>query len=63
MRAARDFSRKTIAALAKNGIAVIGSQAAPAYDGDEAFSGRAYQVSVDGCALMRSHAQVMEMAQ
>lgn len=63
MRAARDFSRKTLAALAKNGIAVIGSQAAPAHDGDTTFSGRVYQVSVDGCAMMRSHSQVMEMAQ
>lgn len=63
MRAARDFSRKTLAALAKRNIAVIGSQAAPAYDGDATLSGRVYQVSVDGCAMMRTHSQVMEMAQ
>ena len=59
----RDFSSKTLRALAKRGVTVIGAQAAPAYDGDATFSGRVYQVSVDGCAMMRSHSQVMEMAQ
>lgn len=58
----RDFSKKTLNALAARGITVIGSQAAPAYDGDETFSGRVYQIVEDGCAKMRSHAQVMEMA-
>ena len=63
MRASRDFSRKTLNALAKRNITVIGSQAAPAYEGDWALSGRVYQVSVDGCAMMRTHSQVMGMAQ
>lgn len=63
MRAARDFSRKTLAALAARNITVIGAQAAPAFDGDTSFSGRVYQISEDGCAKMRTHSQVMEMAQ
>lgn len=63
MRAARDFSRKTLDALAKQNISVIGSQSAPAYSGDTSLSGRVYQISKDGCAMMRTHSQVMEMAQ
>jgi hypothetical protein len=63
MRAARDFSRQTLAALAKRNIVVIGSQAAPAYDGDNSFSGRVYQITENGCAKMRTHSQVMGMAQ
>ena len=59
----RDFSLSTIQALAKRGISIIGTQAAPAFDGDMTFSGRVYQISVNGCAAMRSHSQVMEMAQ
>jgi hypothetical protein len=59
----RDFSRKTLAALARKGIRVLGAQAAPAFAGDETFSGRVYQIAKDGCSMMRSHAQVMEMAQ
>ena len=58
----RDFSKTTIAKLAKRGITVIGAQAAPAYNGDETFSGRVYQIVEDGCAKMRSHSEVMEMA-
>lgn len=60
--ARRDFSRKTLNALAKRNINVIGSQAAPAYEGDWSLSGRVYQLSVDGCSIMRSLAQVEEMA-
>jgi hypothetical protein len=63
MRAARDFSRKILNALAKRGVSVIGSQAAPAYEGDFSLSGRVYQISSEGCSMMRTHAQVMEMAQ
>lgn len=61
--ARRDFNRKTLADLAKRNIVVIGSQAAPAYEGDWSLSGRSYQLSVDGCSVMRSHSQVLEMAQ
>jgi hypothetical protein len=63
MRAHLDFSAATRKALAARGIRVIGSQAAPSYDGDETFSGRVYQIAQDGCSMMRSHSQVMELAQ
>ncbi len=63
MRASKDFSRLTISALAKRGIVVIGSQASPAYEGDTSFSGRVYQITQNGCAMIRTHSQVMEMAQ
>ena len=58
----RDFSKTTLAKLAQRGITVLRAQAAPAFDGDETFSGRVYQIVEDGCSKMRSHAQVMEMA-
>jgi hypothetical protein len=63
MRAQLDFSAATRKALASRNIRVIGSQAAPAYEGDTSFSGRVYQLSDDGCSIMRTHSQVMEMAQ
>lgn len=58
----RDFSKTTLAKLAARGITVLRAQAAPAYKGDETFSGRVYLIVEDGCLKMRSHAQVMEMA-
>jgi hypothetical protein len=58
----RDFSRTTLKALANHGITVLRAQAAPAYEGDETFSGRVYEICQDGCSKMRSHAQVMELA-
>lgn len=59
----KDFSRKTIAALARKGISVIGAQAAPAFEGDETFSGKNYRLDQNGCGIVRSHAQVLELAQ
>jgi hypothetical protein len=61
MRAHLDFSPAIRKALAKRNIRVIGSQAAPAYEGDTSFSGRTYQIVHDDCSMMRSHAQVMEL--
>ena len=58
----RDFSRTTIAALAKKGIRVIGTQAAPAFDGDTAYSGRMYRIDDNGCGKIRSHSEIMGMA-
>jgi hypothetical protein len=63
MRAHLDFSAATRKALANRGIRVIGSQAAPAYDGDTSFSGRVYQIVKDDCSMMRNRAQIMELAQ
>lgn len=59
----RDFSSKTRNALARKGIVVLGAQAAPAFEGDTSFSGRTYRLDDNGCCRMRSHAEVMEMAQ
>lgn len=59
----RDFSSLTLKVLAKRGIRVIGTQAAPAYAGDETFSGRNYRLDDNGCAKVRSHSEVMGMAQ
>lgn len=58
----RDFSRTTLKALASRGIIVIGTQAAPAFDGDQYFSGRVYRLDDNGCHKIRSHSEVMEMA-
>jgi len=57
-----DFNRKTIAALAKNGVRIIGTQAAPGFEGDETFSGRNYCLDDNGCGIIRNHAQVLELA-
>ena len=58
-----DFSSLTLKALAKQGVRVIGTQAAPAYDGDKFFTGRVYRLDDNGCCKIRSHEQVLEMAQ
>ena len=44
----RDFSKTTLAKLAQRGITVLCAQSAPAFDGDETFSGRVYQIVEDG---------------
>lgn len=59
----RDFSRKTLSALARKGIAVIGTQAGPAFDGDTVYSGRFYKLDNNGCGMIRSHSQVLELVQ
>lgn len=59
----RDFSSLTLKALAGRGIRVVGAQAAPAYEGDETFSGKVYRLDDNGCGKIRSHSQVLEMAQ
>lgn len=59
----RDFSALTLKSLAKKGIRVIGAQAAPAYDGDSFLTGKAYRLDDNGCGKIRTHAQVLEMAQ
>ena len=58
----RDFSPLTIKALAALSIFVVGTQAAPAYDGDVYLTGRVYKLDNDGCGMIRSHAEVLELA-
>ena len=59
----RDFSSSTLKALAARGVKVVGAQAAPAYDGDATFSGRVYRLDDNGCGKIRSHSEVLELAQ
>ena len=58
----RDFSSPTLKRLAKRGVRVIGSQAAPAFEGDQTFSGKTYRLDDNGCCKVRSHSEVLEMA-
>lgn len=62
MRGSKDFSQKTLKTLRARGYEVVGAQAAPAFDGDSTFSGRAYHLVKDGCLMIRSFSQVMEIA-
>ena len=59
----RDFSSLTLKALAARNVFVVGTQAAPAYEGDEFLAGRVYRLDNNGCGVIRSHAEVLEMAQ
>lgn len=59
----RDFNSSTLKALAAREVRVVGSQAAPAYDGDETFSGKVYRLDDNGCGKIRSHAEVLELVQ
>ena len=60
----RDFSRKTLRALAKKDIEIVGSVAVPAFEGDPYFSGVAYQlVQDDECSFIRSFADVLALAE
>ena len=60
----RDFSTKTIRALAKNGITIIGKTYLPG-DGDLPYANgeTGYQLNDNGTGRVRTHAQVMGMAQ
>lgn len=60
---ARDFSRKTLNGLTRKGIAVIGAQAVPAFQGDVYFSGVAYAISDNGTHRLLSHGAVIALAQ
>lgn len=60
--ASKDFSKKTINALTKKGVSIEGVQAIPAFDGDTFFSGVAYLLSANGAGFIRTHSQVVVMA-
>lgn len=60
---ARDFSKKTLSALSKKGIAVVGAQAIPAFEGDQYFTGTGYKLVRDGCLYVRTFQQVLAIAQ
>lgn len=58
----KDFSKKTVSALSKKGISIVGSQAVPSHDGDKYFSGVAYNLVWNGTGFMRTHSQVIVIA-
>lgn len=58
-----DFSKTTIAKLARKGIRVIGLCVIPgASDLPFASGTRGYRLDVNGCGAIRSFAEVMELA-
>ena len=59
----RDFSAKTIAALARKGIRIVGTCVIPA-KGDLPFASgeRGYRLDDNGCGRIRSFAEVLECA-
>lgn len=60
-----DFSRKTLAALARKGITLIGLQAIPDMSSAMPFANatRGYLVNDNGCGRCWTFAQVMEAVQ
>lgn len=62
MNAQRDFSKKVLKGLAKNGITVLNSVAVPAFEGDKFFTGVAYQIVKDGQGMLRSYFEVEALA-
>lgn len=62
MNIQRDFSKKTLKALATKGVSIIGSQAVPDFDGDRYFSGVAYKLDCNGTGCLRTYSQVIVMA-
>jgi len=58
-----DFSKKTLSLLSKKNISVIGAQAIPSFEGDLYFSGTAYKLRYNEVHFMRTHSQVIVLAQ
>lgn len=60
----RDFSKATLAAIARKGITLIGLQAIPNMASDMPFANaeRGYVVNDNGCGRVWTFSQVMEAA-
>lgn len=60
----RDFSRKTIVALARKGITIVGLTVIPNTANDMPFAtgDRGYSVNDNGCSRILSFAAVLELA-
>lgn len=58
----RDFSRKTIKALATKGIKIYGITAIPGFEGDIYFSGTGYKLDDNGISKIRDYNQVVLMS-
>lgn len=59
-----DFSKKTLAALARKGISLIGLTVIPDMSSDMPFANgeRGYCLNDNGCHRIRSFREVLEMA-
>jgi hypothetical protein len=62
MNHAKDFSNKTVKQLEKKEISIIGTQAVPGFEGDNYFTGVAYNLSYKGKSFLRTHSQVIVLA-
>ena len=62
MNASNHFSVKTINALLKKGVSIIRPIAVPAFEGDQYFSGTAYELDANGQSIIRTHSQIRTMA-
>jgi len=60
----RDFSAKTIAALARKGVTIYGATVIPAAGTDMPFANgdRGYKINDNGCGRILTFAQVLELA-
>lgn len=60
----RDFSRKTVSALARKGIRIIGITVIPDPTSDLPFASgeRGYSLDDNGCGRIVTFAQVLELA-
>lgn len=59
---ARDFSRKTLSALRKQGITIVGATFVPGTDGSYANGERAYQLDDNGTSRLRTFLEVLAIA-
>jgi len=60
--AVKDFSKRTLAQLAKKGISILSACAVPAFEGDQYFSGTAYTLVYEGRSFIRTHYQTIVIA-
>ena len=60
----KDFSKKTLAALARKGISLVGLTVIPDMSSDMPFANgsRGYQLNDNGCHRIRSFSEVLELA-
>lgn len=60
----QDFSKKTLAALARKGIRLIGLTVIPDMTSEMPFANgsRGYQLDDNGCHRIRTYREVLEMA-
>ncbi len=57
----RDFNRKTVSALGKKGISIVGTLWVPGIDGTYANGERAYQLDDNGTSRIRTFLEVLAL--